>query len=347
MVTFPSTIGGGNWNGLSYDPTLGLVFTNVMNLGQVARLEQRPDRQTGRPTYLRTTPWGGPVGRFWNPENKIPCSAPPFGELVAVDVNRGEIAWKVPLGFHEALKARGIPNTGAPSLGGGIATASGLILIGGTNDRRFRAFESRTGRLLWETELEASAHTVPATYLGRDGRQYVVVAAGGGSYLASPSGSKIVAFALAKEATAAAVTAAPASGPPAAVNLPEGDGRALVVELCAGCHDNATTVAKRKFRTDWRAVIANMRERGAQGTDEDARTIEAYLTRHFGLVNVNGADARELQDVLGVTVREAEAIVTHRSVRGEFRTLDDLKKVPGVDARRIEQEKASIVFSGA
>lgn len=204
MVTFPSTIGGGNWNGLAYDPTLRLVFTNIMNLGQVARMEERVDRQTGQATYVRTTPWGGPVGRFWNPETKIPCSAPPFGELVAVDVDRGEIAWRVPLGFVESLKARGFDKTGALSLGGGIATAGGVFFIGATNDRRFRAFESRTGKLLWEVELEASAHTVPVTYLGKDGRQYVAVAAGGGSYLTSPTGSKIVAFALPRAASGGA-----------------------------------------------------------------------------------------------------------------------------------------------
>ncbi len=196
MVTFPSTIGGGNWNGLAYDPTLGYVFTNVMNLGQVARMEQRPDRQTGKPTYYRTTPWGGPVGRFWDPQTKIPCSAPPFGELVAVNVNTGEIAWRVPIGFIPALKAKGFADTGTLSLGGGIATAGGLIFIGATNDSRFRAFDSRTGHLLWEVELDASAHSVPMTFLGKDGRQYVVVAAGGGSYLASPLGTKITAFAL-------------------------------------------------------------------------------------------------------------------------------------------------------
>jgi glucose dehydrogenase len=89
-------------------------------------------------------------------------------------------------------------DTGALNLGGGIATAGGVIVIGATNDPRFRAFESRTGKLLWEATLEASAHAVPATYLGKDGRQYVVTAAGGGSCLGSPSGSKIVAYALPK-----------------------------------------------------------------------------------------------------------------------------------------------------
>jgi len=196
MLTFPSTVGGGNWNGFSYDPTLGLAFTSVMNIGQVAKMVQGTGRGGGPPTWVRRSPWGGAVGRFWNPDTRIPCSAPPFGELVAVDVSRGEIAWKVPLGFVESLKAKGFANTGTLNIGGSIATASGLIFIGATIDCRFRAFESRTGKQLWETELPACAHTVPMTFLGKDQRQYVVVAAGGGSYLGAPPGSKIQAFVL-------------------------------------------------------------------------------------------------------------------------------------------------------
>src|SRR6185369_5662767 len=84
-----------------------------------------------------------------------------------------------------------------------IATASGVIFIGATIDCRFRAFESRTGKQLWETELPACAHTVPMTFLGKDQRQYVVVAAGGGSYLGAAPGSKILAFALPRSAQAA------------------------------------------------------------------------------------------------------------------------------------------------
>ena len=195
-VTFPSTIGGGNWNGISYDAARGLLFTNVMNIGQVAAMKQGVPRGSTETTWMRTTPAGGVVGRFWNPENKIPCSAPPFGELVAVDVNKGEIAWRVPLGFVPSLKSKGIEGTGALNIGGGIATASGLIFIGASNDRRFRAFSSDNGAQLWETELEASAHSVPMTFLGKDGRQYVVVAGGGGSYITSSPGTHIVAFAL-------------------------------------------------------------------------------------------------------------------------------------------------------
>jgi glucose dehydrogenase len=202
MVTFPSTLGGGNWNGLAYDPNLGLVFTNVMNLGQVARMQAKEVKQPGQPAYDRTTPWGGIYGRFWNPETKVPCSAPPFGELVAVNVNKGEIAWKVPLGFVEQLKEQGIAKTGALNIGGPIVTASGLIFVGASTDKRFRAFASRSGKQLWETELDASAHAVPMTFMGKDGRQYVVIAAGGGSNLASSIGTKIVAFALPGAASA-------------------------------------------------------------------------------------------------------------------------------------------------
>jgi quinoprotein glucose dehydrogenase len=195
MVTFPSTLGGGNWSGLSYDAERGLAITNIMNLGQVASMERRtgPD---GRVTFERTTPWKRPIGRFWNLETRVPCSAPPFGELVAVDINTAEVRWRVPLGQFDHLKAQGFDRTGSPNMGGTIVTAGGVIFVGGTIDRRFRAFETSTGKLLWETTLEASAHATPMTYLGKDGRQYVVIAAGGGGILRSEPGSKIVAFAL-------------------------------------------------------------------------------------------------------------------------------------------------------
>ena len=198
MLTFPSTLGGGNWNGLAYDAARGLLFTNVMNIGQVARMQQGKDR-SGQLAWLRSSPFGGPVGRFWNPETKVPCSAPPFGELVAVNVNTGEVAWKVPFGVVDALREQGITiPTGNLNMGGPMVTASGLLFVGATIDKRFRAFDSQTGRQLWEVPLEASAHSVPMSFMGKDGRQYVVVAAGGGSFLGSPPGTKIVAFALPK-----------------------------------------------------------------------------------------------------------------------------------------------------
>jgi quinoprotein glucose dehydrogenase len=96
----------------------------------------------------------------------------------------------------EELEKLGIHHTGTLNLGGSIATASGLTFIGATNDSRLRAFDSRTGRELWSSPIDAPAYTVPVTYKGRDGRQYVAVVAGGGGYWGSPAGTSVIAFAL-------------------------------------------------------------------------------------------------------------------------------------------------------
>ncbi len=187
---FPSTLGGGNWGGVSIDPSLGLLFSNVMHVGQWGHMEKRGDE------YKRTSDYGT-YARFWNRETRVPCQNPPFGELIAVDLASGDIAWRSVLGRIEALEAIGVRDTGSPNLGGSIATAGGVVFIGATNDSRFRAFDSKTGTLLWEVKLEASGHTNPITYMGRDGRQYVVLmASGGGAFLGGPLSNSLVAFAL-------------------------------------------------------------------------------------------------------------------------------------------------------
>jgi quinoprotein glucose dehydrogenase len=131
----------------------------------------------------------------------MPCWAPPYGELVAVDVNTGKIAWKSTLGIQESLAAdlgdKGV-NVGTRNLGGSIATASGLVFIGATNDRRFRAFDAKTGAQLWSATLPASGHSTPMTYMGKDGAQYVVIAASGGTSIGGglPISDALVAFKL-------------------------------------------------------------------------------------------------------------------------------------------------------
>jgi quinoprotein glucose dehydrogenase len=167
-----------------------------MNLGQVVRMERRTTNVETLGPYRRSSPWDSAYARFWNPDTRIPCSAPPFGELIAVDVNRATVAWRVPLGVVDDLKARGFDQTGAPNIGGTILTASGLVFVAGTIDRRFRAFNADNGATVWETMLEASGHATPMTFMGRDGRQYVAIAAGGNGLLRSPPGRSIVAFAL-------------------------------------------------------------------------------------------------------------------------------------------------------
>ena len=112
-------------------------------------------------------------------------------------MKKGEVVWKVPLGINESLEAKGIRNTGAPNLGGAIATAGGLVFIASTNDSRFRAFDSRTGKEIWTFKLPASGHATPMTYLGKkSGKQFVVIAAGGGGVFSREGADTLVAYAL-------------------------------------------------------------------------------------------------------------------------------------------------------
>src|SRR5438128_1578587 len=189
-VFFPSTLGGGNWGGVSVDPLAGLLFVNVMNVAQWGHMEKRGSE------FVRTSAYGR-VARFWNRETRVPCQNPPFGELIAIDLASGDVAWRSVLGRIEALEAIGVRDTGSLNLGGSIATAGGLVFIGATNDSRFRAFDSKSGKLLWEAKLEASGHSSPITYMGRDERQYVaLMAAGGGAFLGGGLSNTLVAFAL-------------------------------------------------------------------------------------------------------------------------------------------------------
>src|SRR5207248_174384 len=115
---------------------------------------------------IRVPPDNPPValGRdsyFSDPNKNWPCQQPPWGELQAVNVNTGAIAWKVPLGSFEELDAKGVPKTGTPNMGGSIATNGGLVFIGATSDGKFRAFDARTGAELWVTKLNTEAQTVP------------------------------------------------------------------------------------------------------------------------------------------------------------------------------------------
>jgi quinoprotein glucose dehydrogenase len=145
--------------------------------------------------------------KFLDPEG-YPAVAPPWGTLNAINLNTGEYAWKIPLGEFPELAAQDTKNTGTKNIamkntgtenyGGPVVTAGGLVFIGATNfDKKFRAFDKTTGALLWETTLPFSANTTPATY-EVDGRQFVVIAAGGGKDLKSKSGGVYVAFALEK-----------------------------------------------------------------------------------------------------------------------------------------------------
>ena len=195
-LMLPGYHGGGNWSGGSFDPSTGYLFVNMNEDGAIGQMNPQPP---GSPIpYIRK-------GRFeeyaWFRDQKNrPCQQPPWGTLTAVDLNTGAIAWRVPLGFVEELKSKGYANTGTQNLGGSIVTAGGLVFIAATTDQRFRAFDARTGKLLWEDVLEANGHATPMTFQGKKrGKQFVVIASGGGGFLRSLSSvlsDTVVAYAL-------------------------------------------------------------------------------------------------------------------------------------------------------
>jgi quinoprotein glucose dehydrogenase len=134
--------------------------------------------------------------RRWLDKEGYPAIKPPWGTLNAVDLNTGEIKWKVPLGEYPELTKRGIPPTGTENYGGPVVTAGGLIFIGATADETFRAFDKDTGKILWQTKLPFGGNASPSTYMIQ-GRQYVVISAGGGKS-GRPAGGSLVVFALPK-----------------------------------------------------------------------------------------------------------------------------------------------------
>jgi len=178
-IIFPGQQGGPNYGGVSVDPQLGYVFVNTRNVAGLGRLDKSSEGD--QVPYRRFSPLGKGSynARFWDPAKALPCQQPPWAELMAVNANTGDIAWRVPLGTSDEMEAKGIHNTGAFGQGGPITTAGGLVFIAGTNDRRFRAFDSKTGKVLWEQKLDAEGHTNPMTYLGRNGKQYVVIVTSG------------------------------------------------------------------------------------------------------------------------------------------------------------------------
>jgi quinoprotein glucose dehydrogenase len=130
----------------------------------------------------------------WYDSDGYPVSAPPWGTLTAIDLNTGQHRWQVPLGEYKELSARGIPPTGTDNYGGPLVTGSGLIFIAATKDEQFRAFDKKTGKMLWQVQLPAAGYASPSTY-AVGGKQYLVIACGGGK-LNTRSGDKYVAFAL-------------------------------------------------------------------------------------------------------------------------------------------------------
>ncbi|MBL8200370.1 MAG: pyrroloquinoline quinone-dependent dehydrogenase [Chromatiales bacterium] len=208
-IMFPGSAGGMNWGSGAWDPDRSLLVTNLAQIGLYLKLVPRelvpesreldPTRGApmGPPAIIEGTPWAIEQRLLLGP-TMMPCTKPPWATLVGVDLAAGEIRWSVPLGTIDRLAPVPIPpmKWGAPVTGGPIVTAGGLVFIGSTADGRLRAFDTDTGAELWSTPLPASAHASPMTY-ERDGRQFVVIAAGGPMFVdAQTIDDWLVAYAL-------------------------------------------------------------------------------------------------------------------------------------------------------
>ena len=188
VASFPSSLGGIDYGGGAFDPQRGLYIVNVNSLASPQQLAKQANGS-----------WDLARGYvyFMDRETRTPCGPPPWGELMAIDVSKGTIAWRRPLGTTDSLP-EGKRDTGRLSSGAPIATASGLAFFGSTDENKLRAFDTRSGKLLWTAPLPAAIYGATMTYRGKSGRQYVAAVDTGGFNSSPVSSDEVLAFALPK-----------------------------------------------------------------------------------------------------------------------------------------------------
>ena len=200
----PAALGGVNWGGGAVWPDQNLLLVNVNTTAMIAQILPIQDAikasaervMEGQRIIapLSGTPYGLDMGPFVSPWG-IPCTPPPWGELVAVDLKEGTILWKSTLGSIHELGPIPLPfelEWGTPNFGGPMITASGLVFIAATTDRRIRAFDATAGEKLWSFKLPVDATATPMTF-EKDGRQYIVIVAGGHHFFERPLGDYVLA----------------------------------------------------------------------------------------------------------------------------------------------------------
>ncbi|HKS33944.1 MAG TPA: glucose/quinate/shikimate family membrane-bound PQQ-dependent dehydrogenase [Enterobacteriaceae bacterium] len=211
-LSFPGSLGGLNWGGMSVDPNNRYLFVNDMRLGLWVQMipadTKKADASNGGEAIntgmgavpLKGTPYAVNKNRFMSPLG-IPCQAPPFGSLSAIDMKTRQIVWQVPVGTVQdtgpfGIKMRAQMPVGMPTLGGTLATQGGLVFIAGTQDYYLRAFDSATGKEVWKARLPVGSQGGPISYVSpKTGKQYILISAGGGRQ--SPDrGDYVIAYAL-------------------------------------------------------------------------------------------------------------------------------------------------------
>jgi quinoprotein glucose dehydrogenase len=184
VARFPGSWGGIDWSHAAFDPKTGYYILNTSDMGSPQVMVRKPD---GSYDMRDGYQW------FWDKTSRMPCQVPPWGNLYAVNVNTGAIAWRSTLGVTDGLAD---PNTGRPNVGGPITTGGGLVFIGATDDKRLRAFDIKTGKELWTFPLPASLYGTPLTWRGKNGKQYVGAVTTGGFWGEMAGADDVTAFAL-------------------------------------------------------------------------------------------------------------------------------------------------------
>jgi quinoprotein glucose dehydrogenase len=198
-IHVPGNIGGMDWGGAAWDPVNRLILAPVNRDVAVIRLIPHDEFWAERrkhPGVEITAQQGAPFAmsrEFFHAPSGIPCVRPPWGELVAVSPDKGTIEWRVPLG-EAAFAGKSV--AGLPNLGGPATTNTGVVFIGASLDPHLRAFDTATGKLLWQGELPTAARATPLVFIAPSGRQMVAIAAGGFDNPLSKLDTKLVVFAL-------------------------------------------------------------------------------------------------------------------------------------------------------
>ena len=201
-LAYPFTGGGANWGSAAYDASRNLLVVNMNNVGQLMRLHRKEGGEADTSELSHDAEFAPMEGAPFAMSRKmilsplgLPCSPPPWGVLAAIDLDSGEIVWRHKVGTTEDLAGGMALNLGTPAMGGPIITATGLIFMGAALDDYLRAFDVATGKELWKGRLPAGGQATPMTYEW-NGKQYVVIAAGGHGRAGSRLGDQLVAFAL-------------------------------------------------------------------------------------------------------------------------------------------------------
>ncbi len=288
-VLFPGTNGGANWGGASFDPDTHTLYVNSMDVGMLYHMVKRP---ADAEIPYRPQGSGSPNSRFWD-KDLHPCQKPPWAFLTAIDLDRGEFRWRSILGVDDGLSKRGVPPTGAPNIGGSLVTAGGLVFIAATNDARFRAFDKDTGAELWTVKLPASGFATPMTFKGsKSGRQFIVIAAGGGNKysdvfsdalvafaLSPPSASPLVSYSRTPASAPASATAVKALDSPRAPEMFSHKRHAALGLACVLCHSGAQQDDRGRFSRRLAVHVLPRRDCGGRQAAAGA----AGSTRRRGL----------------------------------------------------------------